>query len=459
MSTDQAASTRDRRDFQRDYARENMNGFAPRQTFMSNGHDARAFSAALVPTNSDNLPSYANAEEAEAAFIKVLRRGGVEPDWTWEQALRAIVRDPAYRSIRDAKERRAVFEKYCRETVANDKERAKERLTKLRADFATMLKSHPEIKHYTYWRTARPMIEGETIFRSTSSEEERRQLFDDYVDDLRRVHRETRAAARKSAMDHLAEMMPKLNLEPYTRWSDARPIIEGTPPFTHDEKYQALSKLDVLTVFQSHMKALERNFNDARQTEKTAKVRRERKNREAFIALLGELSRNGKIKAGSKWSQVFPLLRDDPRYIALVGQAVGSTPQELFWDLVDEEQRALRGTRNDVEDVIDDQHFEVTLKTTFDSFLAVMKSDRRTANIDRDVLALVFEKVSSRICSRFLFYQLHSLTLFSCKNAKRRSVSKTTVWPNASSGALSTTSACLSSACNRRLRLPIHTTR
>jgi pre-mRNA-processing factor 40 len=31
----------------------------------------------------------------------------------------------------------------------------------------------------------------------------------------------------------------------------------------------------------------------------------------------------------------------------------GSTAMELFWDVVEEEERALRSTRNDVLDVID----------------------------------------------------------------------------------------------------------
>ena len=376
------------RDHQRDYQRD---GPEPRQLLLGSASDAAA-AAGLVPTNSENI-EYATPEEAEAAFIKVLRRSGVQSDWSWEETLRAIVRDPQYRAIRDGKQRKAVFEKYCHDTITHDKERAKERLTKLRADFATMLKSHPEIKHYTHWRTARPIIEGETIFRSTNSEAERRQLFDDYIDDLRRAHREHKTATRKSAMDGLIELLPKLQLEPYTRWGEARPIIEATTPFQSDEKYKSLSKFDVLTVFQNHMKALERTFNDSRQEEKNIKYRRERKNREAFVALLGDLGRQGKIKAGSKWSQILPLFESDERYRTMVGQS-GSTPQELFWDLVDEEQRALRGTRNDVEDVMDDKHFVMTPKATFDSFLAVMKDDQRTANIDRDDLLLIFERVS-----------------------------------------------------------------
>lgn len=311
------------------------------------GNDLRA--QQFVPANDD--PEYASPEEAEAAFVKLLRRSGVQPDWTWEQTLRAIVTDSQYRAIKDPRERKIAFEKYCNDVIAQDKEKAKDRLAKLRADFATMLRSHPEIKYYTRWKTARPMIEGETIFRSTNDEGERRQLFEDYIVDLRKTHREQQASLRKSAMDGLIELLPKLNLAPYTRWSEAQEIISGTPPFQNDEKYKSLSKFDILTVFQNHMKAVERTFNDTRQAQKAKKHRIERQYRDGFVALLKEIKNDGKIKAGTKWSQIFPLIENDARYKAMIGQN-GSTPQELFWDMVEEEERGLRGTRNDVTDVI-----------------------------------------------------------------------------------------------------------
>ena len=262
------------------------------------------------------------------------------------------MKDPQFRAIKDPRDRKTAFEKYCNDVIVQDKERAKERFTKLRADFATMLKSHPEIKHYTRWKTARPMIEGETIFRSTNDEGERRQLFDDYVAELRKAHKEQQVTLRKSAMDGLIELLPKLDLEPYTRWSEAQSTIESTPTFQQEEKYKSLSKYDILTVFQNHVKALERKFNDTRQDEKNGKLRKERQNRDKFNALLKELKDDGKIKAGTKWSQIYPLIENDGRYIAMAGQP-GSTPMDLFWDMVEEEERALRGTRNNVLDVID----------------------------------------------------------------------------------------------------------
>ncbi|KAK4201852.1 hypothetical protein QBC40DRAFT_277671 [Triangularia verruculosa] len=349
--------------------------------------------------SASNDPEYATAEEAEAAFVKLLRTNKVQPDWTWEQAIRAIVKDPQFRAIKDPRERKAAFEKYCHDVVVQDKERAKERLTKLRADFATMLRSHPEIKYYTRWKTARSIIEGETIFRSTNDENERRQLFEDYVSDLKRAHKEQQVTMRKSAMDGLIDLLPTLSLEPYTRWAEAQGTIQNTPLFQSDEKYKTLSKFDVLTVFQNHVKALERNFNDSKQEEKNKKFRQERKARDNFKVLLAELKKDGKITAGTTWTQIHPLIADDERYRAVAGNP-GSSAMELLWDVVEEEERALRGTRNDVLDVIDDKRFEVTPKTTFEEFEVVVKGDARTANIERKILELIFERIQQKRTKR-----------------------------------------------------------
>lgn len=311
-----------------------------------NGSRAQVF----VPANTD--PDYSTFEEAEAAFLKLLRRQNVDPNWTWEQTMRSIIKDPQYRALKDPKDRKNAFEKYAVEVRAQEKDRAKERIEKLRKDFATMLRSHPEIKHYTRWKTARPIIEGETIFRSAKDDDERRQLFEDYIIELKKANVEREATSRRAAMDELVDILKGLDLEPYTRWSEAQGIIQSNPRFQGDQKFKSLTKSDMLTAFENHIKSLEKTFNDARQQEKNLKSRRERQNRDRFLGLLHELKNSNKIKAGSKWSQIHPLIAKDDRYQAILGQP-GSKPIDLFWDMVEEEERALRSTRNDVLDVLD----------------------------------------------------------------------------------------------------------
>lgn len=333
-----------------DYSR---NDYDHRDTFsearqISYPSDPKA--QAFVPATND--PEYATAEEAEAVFAKLLKRNGVQHDWTWEQAIRATARDPQFRAIKNPRDRKAAFEKFCEDVVVQDNERARERLAKLRADFETMLKRHPEITHYTRWKTARPMIEGETIFRSTDNEDERHRLFEEYIFGLKKAHAEAETSMRKSAMDGLVDLLPKLNLEPYTRWSDAQGILSSTQPFQIEPKYKTLSQFDILLAFQNHMKALERAFNDSKQEEKNRKLRKERKARDAFKQLLAELRKDGKINAGTKWSRLVPLIENDACYTGMAGLG-GSTPQELFWDIIEEEERGLRVPRNDVIDVLD----------------------------------------------------------------------------------------------------------
>ncbi|EXJ82153.1 hypothetical protein A1O1_08222 [Capronia coronata CBS 617.96] len=353
----------------------------------------------LPPLNKEVVPDYSSFEEAEAAFMKLLRRSNVQPDWTWEQAMRATIRDPQYRALKDPKDRKAAFEKYAVEVRQQEREKAKERLAKLRADFGNMLRTHPEIKYYSRWKTIRPIIEGETVFRSTDNEDERKQLFEEYIVELKKQHIEQEAAARRSALDDLVAILKALDLEPYTRWSQAQEIIQTNERFQSDDKFKLLSKSDILTAFENHIKSLERTFNDARQQQKANKMRRERRNRDRFLEFLQELRAQGKIKAGTKWMAILPEIEEDPRYVAMLGQS-GSTPLDLFWDMVEEEERALRGRRNAVYDVLEDKRYEVTLKTSFDEFLDVMLADRRTANIDRDALQLIFQRLHDKVLRR-----------------------------------------------------------
>lgn len=298
------------------------------------------------------VPDYSSFEEAEAAFMKLLRRSNVQPEWTWEQTMRATIKDPQYRALKDPKDRKVAFEKYTIEVRQQEREKAKERLAKLRTDFGNMLRTHPEIKHYSRWKTIRPIIEGETVFRSTDNEDERKQLFEEYIVELKKQNVEQEAASRRSALDDLSAILKALNLEPYTRWSQAQEIIQSNERIQTDEKFKLLSKSDVLTAFENHIKSLERTFNDARQQQKASKARRERQARDRFVELLQKLRHQGKIKAGTKWMTILPEIEDDPRYVAVLGQA-GSTPLDLFWDVIEEEERALRGRRNDVYDVLE----------------------------------------------------------------------------------------------------------
>ena len=63
------------------------------------------------------------------------------------------------------------------------------------------------------------------------------------------------------------------------------------------------------------------------QKERTEKL--QRKNRDAMNALLDELHEQGKLTSMSLWVELYPVVSEDHRFHAMLGQH-GSTPLDLF---------------------------------------------------------------------------------------------------------------------------------
>ncbi|KAF2748105.1 hypothetical protein M011DRAFT_401045 [Sporormia fimetaria CBS 119925] len=349
---------------------------------------------------------FSNREEAEAAFMKLLKRVGVQSDWTWRQAIRAGIKDPHWKAITEPKDREELFKRFCEELRAQGKAKEEERQAKLRSDFMAMLRNHDGIKYYTRWKTALPIIEGEAVFRSARDDSERRALFEEYIVSLKRAHTEDEAEDKKTALDQLSSVLQGLNLEPFTRWHKAEELLEANEQF-RDEKFRSLHRLDVLNVFEKHIRQLQRDLNDRVQSERRAKHRFERRNRDAFKTLLDELKASGTLRATSKWKDIHEVIKDDPRYTAMLGQG-GSTPLELFWDVLEEEEVNFRSQRRLALEALEHERFEVTTSTPFEEFRDVMGRDPRTADFDERLQHDVFNYVVNKVKKREEEQRRHS---------------------------------------------------
>jgi len=310
-----------------------------------------------ITFTTGNELQFSTPQDAEGAFMKVLKQIKVQPDWTWQQAVRAGIKDPNWRAIPEPEKREETFKKYCEDMRAQEKQKEQDRQAKLRSDFTAMLRSHPEIKHYTRWRTALPFIEDETIFRSAKDDNERRALFEEYIISLKKANEEQEAENRRSALDKVLGLLQSLDLEPFTRWHTAKEKLEKSDDFK-SEKFQALSRMDVLTQFEKHVRQLQHEYNDRVQADRAKKHRVERKNRDAFIGLLKELRDGGALKAGTKWKDIHEKIKDDGRYLAMLGQG-GSSPLDLFWDALVEEEGKFRTLRRYALDVLEVSQLEL----------------------------------------------------------------------------------------------------
>jgi pre-mRNA-processing factor 40 len=67
--------------------------------------------------------------------------------------------------------------------------------------------------------------------------------------------------------------------------------------------------------------------------------------------LLNQLREQGELNALTKWKTIYPMLKDDERYLNMLGQS-GSTPMELFRDLVGDLEDIVRHEARIVKDIL-----------------------------------------------------------------------------------------------------------
>jgi pre-mRNA-processing factor 40 len=60
----------------------------------------------VIPHNG-----FATAEEGEKAFFHLLRKAGVDANWTWDQTMRTIITDPLYKALNTLAEKKAAWQK------------------------------------------------------------------------------------------------------------------------------------------------------------------------------------------------------------------------------------------------------------------------------------------------------------------------------------------------------------
>lgn len=345
-------------------------------------------------------PEYGSHAEAEVAFFKLLRKAGVQPGWSWERTVRATVQDPQYRAIKEPNDRKIAFEKYLDQVVKEDEEREKERVRKLRQDFRTMLASHHEIRPYTRWKTARPILQGEAIFRSSDNDEEKKRLFDEYILDLKKAAEEKRQQDYESAMNGIADILRDLNLSAKSQWLETREQLQDHPEFRQADKYRILTPTEPLQIFDRYMRRLWNDAHYEKQRTAQAKAREQRKARDDFVFLLRELRDSEVLKPSSMWKEIRLLVENDPRYTKLLENlghkdriTDGSTPKDLFFDVLEDFDREAHDLRDLIDGVLKDQHFRFSPSTTLEEFLDVVKHDRRSGSVNKHLLGEVYKRM------------------------------------------------------------------
>lgn len=153
-------------------------------------------------------------------------------------------------------------------------------------------------------------------------------------------------------MSKVVSLFKQLNVDVVTRWKTAHSLVTESQEWDDDSELRKLPTLDILLAFEDYSRVREREYEEQMRRSQVEKTRRERKARESFKVstlyppcpfrstdilpqdLLQGLVDSGKIKARTKWKEIYLVFKDDDRYLSMLGNP-GSNPLELFWDVVD----------------------------------------------------------------------------------------------------------------------------
>ncbi|GAA5982093.1 hypothetical protein JCM10908_004736 [Rhodotorula pacifica] len=351
-------------------------------------------------------PVFATHGEAEGAFKHMLGRLGVDSTWTWEMVMKEAITEPYYKALKTLAERKAAFEKYLVEQRAKEKEEMDKSIAKCRDKWNRAMDKigggvlmEDGVKSWWSFERGRKVMMAKCpdVWKMPRNDEERKILFHDFVNKLRHDEEVRKREMRGRNMDKLTAIFQSLQLDLAgpVRWQDARGLIMRTPEWHRDPELQRIEPIDMITVFEDEVQRAEKEFAELRQRRAEEKRRKARKAREAFGDLLNELVKADQISAGTTWQSVYPLLANEERYLALLG-VPGSTPLDLFWDLVDELDVRAEENQLVIEAVAKENGIVVDETTKEDDFFAGIKDDVRLESMDYTAIRATFDKLQHR---------------------------------------------------------------
>ncbi|SCU88666.1 LAME_0E00716g1_1 [Lachancea meyersii CBS 8951] len=300
--------------------------------------------------------------DAERAFLQMLADHQIDSTWSFNRIISELsCSDPRYWCVDDDPLwKRKMFEQYLANRSEDQLLKEHSAVNKFKDAFRTMLEQNSKIHFYTRWTTAKRLFANEPIYKhSVVSEKTKRTVFQEYVDDLRKEHfgnvEKTRQRALSELQDYLNAIIP--NKEQLIPWQElsSKYLFENSTRFTSNRHFQTLSKHDVLKQYVAMVETFSKQIMDEIERTKAANYTADRKARDRFRHLLSEHSKL--IRCNSKWEDVYPLIKSEPRFKALLGRN-GSSALDLFLDVVEEKALVMNAHHSVASQILVDNNYE-----------------------------------------------------------------------------------------------------
>merc|ERR1719221_886694 len=229
---------------------------------------------------------------------------------------------------------------------------------------------------------------------------ERREIYSDVVHNLSKREKEEAKTLRKRNQVRLSDILDQMTkIDHRTTWEQAQQMLLDNPAFADDDELLAMDKEDALVTFEDHIRELEKEEEQEKDKEKKRTKRLQRKNRDAMNAVLDELHEQGKLTSMSLWVELYPVVSQDPRFHALLGQP-GSTPLDLFKFYVEDLKARFSDEKKIIKEILKEKNFEVVAGSGFEEFATVVCEDKRSTSLDAGNVKLTFNALLEKAESK-----------------------------------------------------------
>ncbi|KAJ3104453.1 transcription elongation regulator [Phlyctochytrium planicorne] len=232
--------------------------------------DAGEAAETTKKAKSDSLTN----EQRHEQFMALLREKDVSPFTTWERELPKFIHDERYEAVKSAKERKQIFENYCKVRVVEIREERKSKSKETKEGFHKLLEEM--VNHRTTWEEFARRYRKDSRFLAITEERERRSLFNEFLNQKKVERVKQKREEKQKMFDEYNDLLAECAIiGPKTLWRDVKKEIEN------DKRYLALLPADREELFYSYRKKLEDEEKEEELEDDKERKEREKKAREA----------------------------------------------------------------------------------------------------------------------------------------------------------------------------------
>jgi len=356
------------------------------------------------PTKPDPPPAarpmvFRDKREAMEALKELLRDKNVPSSANWDSALKMISKDPRWDTLSKLTEKKQAFNAYKIQKQKEEKEDSRLQAIKNKEDLEQFLMTTDRMNSTVKYYRCEEIFMELPLWKGVP-DLERREIYSDVVHNLSKKEKEDAKTLRKRNQVRLSDILDQMTkIDHRTTWEQAQQMLLDNPAFADDDELLAMDKEDALVTFEDHIRELEKEEEQEKDKEKKRTKRLQRKNRDAMNAVLDELHEQGKLTSMSLWVELYPVVSQDPRFHALLGQP-GSTPLDLFKFYVEDLKARFHDEKKIIKEILKEKEFDMSPATSFEEFATIVCEDKRSASLDAGNVKLTYNALLEKAESR-----------------------------------------------------------